>query len=291
MGPRATREAWEGAGRRGRPRGDRGIGGGCAILEALVCWEEQCWAGLVTPAGARSPTCSPPLNPNPHAFPSLCGPLVQAIGKPHTLWVAFAKLYERHQDLPNARIIFEKATQVGPGGAACGRLGRPVSRGVVGEQLAHAGPHGMLCCCASTSRRPWRPCRPPPTPKPIPATQLCTRIISRTPAHTWTAPLPTPTCQAPYKYVDDLASVWCEWCEMELRHKNFKRALELMRRATAPPPRPRKREVCAGLVWVLGWGSLWCGCECLWGCSERWQGLAAGRPAWVAGPCRAPAAG
>ena len=37
----------------------------------------------------------------------------KATGKPHTLWIAFAKLYERHGDLPNARIIFEKATQVG----------------------------------------------------------------------------------------------------------------------------------------------------------------------------------
>ncbi|KAI7844217.1 hypothetical protein COHA_002351 [Chlorella ohadii] len=82
----------------------------------------------------------------------------RAVGKPHTLWVAFAKLYERHGDLPNARIIFEKAVQ------------------------------------------------------------------------------------ARYKYVDDLASVWCEWAEMELRHKNFKRALELMRRATAKPSRPRTRE-------------------------------------------------
>ena len=42
--------------------------------------------------------------------------------------------------------------------------------------------------------------------------------------------------QVKFKYVDDLATVWCEWAEMELRHKNFKRALELMRRATAPPP-------------------------------------------------------
>jgi pre-mRNA-splicing factor SYF1 len=82
----------------------------------------------------------------------------RAVGKPHTLWVAFAKLYERHGDLPNARIIFEKAVQ------------------------------------------------------------------------------------ARFKYVDDLASVWCEWAEMELRHKNFKRALELMRRATARPTRPRTRE-------------------------------------------------
>ena len=36
----------------------------------------------------------------------------KAVGKPHTLWVAFARLYERHGDLPNARIIFEKASQV-----------------------------------------------------------------------------------------------------------------------------------------------------------------------------------
>lgn len=36
----------------------------------------------------------------------------RAVGKPHTLWVAFAKLYEKHGDLPNARIIFEKGVQV-----------------------------------------------------------------------------------------------------------------------------------------------------------------------------------
>jgi hypothetical protein len=49
--------------------------------------------------------------------------------------------------------------------------------------------------------------------------------------------------QARLKYVDDLATVWCEWAEMELRHKNFKRALEVMRRATTTPARPRTREV------------------------------------------------
>jgi hypothetical protein len=38
--------------------------------------------------------------------------LRQAIGKPHTLWCAFAKFYDRHGDLANARIIFEKATEV-----------------------------------------------------------------------------------------------------------------------------------------------------------------------------------
>jgi pre-mRNA-splicing factor SYF1 len=46
--------------------------------------------------------------------------------------------------------------------------------------------------------------------------------------------------QVPFKYVDDLATVWCEWAEMELRHNNFKAALELMRQATAVPQRPKK---------------------------------------------------
>lgn len=41
----------------------------------------------------------------------------------------------------------------------------------------------------------------------------------------------------PYVKVDDLASVWCAWAEMELRHDNFEEALKLMQRATVPPPR------------------------------------------------------
>eukprot|EP00899_Mesostigma_viride_P029614 jgi/Mesvir1/9838/Mv22381-RA.2 len=75
----------------------------------------------------------------------------KAAGKPHTLWTAFAQLYESHGDLANARVIFDKATQV------------------------------------------------------------------------------------PFKAVDDLACVWCEWAEMELRHNNFTEALDLMRRATQEP--------------------------------------------------------
>ncbi|ONI10231.1 hypothetical protein PRUPE_4G035800 [Prunus persica] len=82
---------------------------------------------------------------------------MKAVGKPHTLWVAFAKLYENHKDIANARVIFDKAVQVN------------------------------------------------------------------------------------YKTVDNLASLWCEWAEMELRHKNFKGALELMRRATAEPSVEVKR--------------------------------------------------
>ncbi|KAL2904036.1 Pre-mRNA-splicing factor SYF1 [Bienertia sinuspersici] len=86
---------------------------------------------------------------------------MKAVGKPHTLWVAFAKLYETHNDLLNARVIFDKSVQVN------------------------------------------------------------------------------------YKAVDHLASIWCEWAEMELRHKNFKDALDLMRRATAVPSVEVKRRVAA----------------------------------------------
>ncbi|XP_068666830.1 uncharacterized protein [Aristolochia californica] len=86
---------------------------------------------------------------------------MKAVGKPHTLWVAFAKLYETHNDVANARVIFDKAVQVN------------------------------------------------------------------------------------FKMVDNLASLWCEWAEMELRHKNFKGALELMRRATAEPSVEVKRRVVA----------------------------------------------
>ncbi|CAK0786535.1 hypothetical protein CVIRNUC_009748 [Coccomyxa viridis] len=82
----------------------------------------------------------------------------KAVGKLHTLWIAFAKFYERHGDIENARVIFDKATQVA------------------------------------------------------------------------------------LRYVEDLATVWCEWCEMELRHKNFKSALELMRRATYTPDKINRKE-------------------------------------------------
>lgn len=92
---------------------------------------------------------------------------MKAVGKPHTLWIAFAKLYENHKDIANARVIFDKAVQVN------------------------------------------------------------------------------------YKAVDNLASIWCEWAEMELRHKNFKGALELMRRATAEPSAEVKRRGNGLLLFVV----------------------------------------
>ncbi|CAN7101703.1 unnamed protein product, partial [Brassica rapa subsp. narinosa] len=51
--------------------------------------------------------------------------------------------------------------------------------------------------------------------------------------------------QVSCKTVDHLATVWCEWAEMEQRHKNFKGALELMRRATAVPTVEVRRRVAA----------------------------------------------
>lgn len=75
----------------------------------------------------------------------------EATGKPHTLWVAYAKLYERHGDLNTARMIFKKATQI------------------------------------------------------------------------------------EFRTVDDLASVWCEWAEMELRQKHYDEALRTLQQACTIP--------------------------------------------------------
>merc|ERR1719235_1656046 len=75
----------------------------------------------------------------------------KAEGRLFHLWAAFAKFYEAHADLDNARIIFEKATHVN------------------------------------------------------------------------------------YRALDDLASVWSEWAEMELRNKQFDRALQVTRRAVSQP--------------------------------------------------------
>jgi len=81
----------------------------------------------------------------------------QATGKPHLLWVNFAKYYESHDDLANARTVFERST--------------------------HAN----------------------------------------------------------YKSIDHLAALWCEYAEMELRHENYKEALQVMKTATTVPPRAMGR--------------------------------------------------
>lgn len=76
-----------------------------------------------------------------------------ATGKPHHLWINFAKFYEDHGDIANARTIFEQATKVN------------------------------------------------------------------------------------FKNVDDLASIWSDWVEMELRHDNYKEALDVIKRALVVPAR------------------------------------------------------
>ena len=40
-----------------------------------------------------------------------------------------------------------------------------------------------------------------------------------------------------YVKVDELATVWCEWAEMEIRNSQFQEALKLMHRVTTPPAR------------------------------------------------------
>ncbi|PWZ03649.1 TPR-like protein [Testicularia cyperi] len=39
----------------------------------------------------------------------------------------------------------------------------------------------------------------------------------------------------PFRRVDDLAEVWCEWAEMELRHSHYDEAIRVMARSVAPP--------------------------------------------------------
>lgn len=112
-----------------------------------------------------------------------------------------------------------------------------------------------------------------------------------------------PAPQVPFKYVDDLATVWCEWAEMELRAQNFRSALELLRRATAEPegrnPRitpeeERKLPVqqvagrVAGRVHALprrgAPGSGWGGCQAVGRCLSDGGWLGGGQP-FLCSPC------
>lgn len=47
----------------------------------------------------------------------------KALGKPNSLWIAFAKFYEKHGDVDNARVIFNKAVQVRSDVEAAGSSG------------------------------------------------------------------------------------------------------------------------------------------------------------------------
>jgi len=80
----------------------------------------------------------------------------KATGKPHTLWVGFAKFYDENDSLENADVIFQRATK------------------------------------------------------------------------------------QPFRFVDDLAVVWCEWAEMHMRHKEYDRAHEIIQQATQEPRKRRR---------------------------------------------------
>jgi hypothetical protein len=85
--------------------------------------------------------------------------IAKALGKPHSLWAAFAKFYERHGDLDNARIIFQKAVQVRGFWGAWGAAGaRPPARWLRAARL------GTLRFARPPSWTP--PLTPTPHPHP-----------------------------------------------------------------------------------------------------------------------------
>ncbi|KAL9936305.1 hypothetical protein V8E36_005147 [Tilletia maclaganii] len=49
--------------------------------------------------------------------------------------------------------------------------------------------------------------------------------------------------KVPFRRVDDLAEVWCELAELEVRHSNYDAALRVMARATQPPTRRNPKEI------------------------------------------------
>jgi hypothetical protein len=122
--------------------------------------------------------------------------------------------------------------------------------------------------------------------------------------------------QVAYKAVEDLAAVWCEWAEMEIRAHHFQQALALCRRATQQPAETLGRQAdsewhaashgplsrtspsagalahfqkhtfciatcsCGHVLWLYlgGWGQRWWGIVC-----PRLQcilGLVQGRRSW-----------
>lgn len=42
-----------------------------------------------------------------------------------------------------------------------------------------------------------------------------------------------------FRTVEELAEIWCEWAEMELRHDNYDEAIRVMQRAAVIPKNPR----------------------------------------------------
>lgn len=98
----------------------------------------------------------------------------KATGKPHTLWVAFAKFYEDNGQLDDVSVPC--AHRISPGDWGAKRQGLTSSL-------------------------------------PLPQARV---ILEK-------------ATKVNFKQVDDLASVWCQCGELELRHENYDEALKLLR--------------------------------------------------------------
>jgi len=60
-----------------------------------------------------------------------------------------------------------------------------------------------------------------------------------------------------FRGVDELATIWCEWAELELRHHNYDKALEILREgAQFPTPEQRSSDKVQDRLWKST--KLWC---------------------------------
>lgn len=100
---------------------------------------------------------------------------MKATGKPHSLWVSFAKFYEENEQLDDVSQLFLQKFQ-----KLCNLM-----------HLSHAMSNYDFVNQART-------------------------IFDK-------------ATKVNFKQVDDLAAVWCEYGEMELRHENYEQALRILR--------------------------------------------------------------
>lgn len=165
----------------------------------------------------------------------------KAVGKPAALWLAFARFYEQHGDLKNARVILRKAAAVPyrsveelasvwqvRGGRWPSGCGAPRSQRQIGEPRTRASGDArrglrMQGGCSSGHL----------TLSPAfghPLTQTPAYLSVRGGQH-WTHHQPTPP----------LCSLACQgWAEMELRNKKHAEALAVLAEATVIPPASKR---------------------------------------------------
>lgn len=124
------------------------------------------------------------------------------------------------------------------GGSGGGPEGGPVPARLAPQTLrpAASAPHTPRLGSPSSSRRSL----PARARGSVVGTYTCMR--THFPDKSITTPLvhAHAPSQAPGVLLLPLLQVYCEWAEMELRHSNYKTALDLLRRATAQPPRPAR---------------------------------------------------